>query len=68
MENQVKVRKNADREWYCEICNTGRYYKLTGQFCHLKTKKHIRNFNEDEYRKKEWYCDICNNKIQSSEN
>ena len=32
-----------NKEWYCDICNTGRNYTLAGKFCHLKTKKHARN-------------------------
>ena len=33
-----------EKEWYCEICNTGRNYTLAGKHCHLKTnKKHIKN-------------------------
>ena len=30
-------------EWYCDICNTGRNYTLSGKHCHLKTKKHRKN-------------------------
>ena len=29
-----------NKEWYCEICNTGRNYTLAGKHCHLKAKKH----------------------------
>ena len=32
-----------NKEWYCDICKTGRNYTLSGKFCHLKTKKHIKN-------------------------
>ena len=34
-----------NKDWYCDICNTGRNYTLAGKSCHLKTKKHIRNSN-----------------------
>ena len=32
-----------NKEWYCDICKTGRNYTLAGKYCHLKTKKHIKN-------------------------
>ena len=32
-----------NKEWYCDICKTGRNYTLAGKHCHLKTKKHIKN-------------------------
>ena len=32
-----------NKEWYCDICNTGRNYTLAGKWCHLKTKKHAKN-------------------------
>ena len=35
-----------NKEWYCDICNTGRNYTLAGKHCHLKTLKHRRNVNE----------------------
>ena len=31
-----------EKEWYCEICNTGINYTLAGKHCHMKTKKHIK--------------------------
>ena len=34
-----------NKEWYSDICKSGRNYTLAGKFCHLKTKKHIRNSN-----------------------
>ena len=34
------------REWYCQICQTGRNYTLAGKHCHLKTKKHRNNVNK----------------------
>ena len=42
-------RKTAymlNKEWYCDICKTGRNYTLAGKSCHLKTKKHIKNVHE----------------------
>ena len=35
-----KTSYMLNKEWYCEICETGRDYKLAGKFSHLKTKKH----------------------------
>ena len=35
-----------NKEWYCNICKTGRNYTLAGKSCHLKTKKHIKNVHE----------------------
>ena len=35
-----------NKEWYCDICNTGRNYTLAGKWCHLNTKKHIKNVHE----------------------
>ena len=29
-----------EREWYCDICKTGRNYTLAGKHCHMKSKKH----------------------------
>lgn len=34
-----------NKEWYCNVCKTGRNYKLAGKTCHLRTKKHIKNVN-----------------------
>ena len=28
-----------NKEWYCNVCNSGKIYTLSGKFCHLKTKK-----------------------------
>ena len=38
-----KTTYMLNREWYCDICRTGRNYTLAGKFCHLNTKKHIYN-------------------------
>ena len=40
-----KTTYMLNKEWYCDICKTGRNYTLAGKSCHLKTKKHIRNSN-----------------------
>ena len=41
-----KSKYMLNKEWFCEICNTGTNYTLTGKSCHLKTKKHAKNVNE----------------------
>ena len=33
---------------YCDVCNTGRDYKMAGKHCHLRTKKH--RLNIDNFR------------------
>ena len=38
-----KSKYMLDKEWYCNICNTGRNYTLAGKWCHLNTNKHRRN-------------------------
>ena len=37
-----KTKCMLEKEWYCEICNTGINYTLAGKHCHMKTKKHIK--------------------------
>ena len=39
-----KTRYMLNREWFCDICKTGRNYTLAGKHCHLKTKKHEKKF------------------------
>ena len=34
-----KTTYMLNKEWYCDICRTGRNYSLAGKSCHLKTKK-----------------------------
>ena len=34
-----------NKEWYCDICNTGCNYTLAGKWCHLSTKRHKKNAN-----------------------
>jgi len=38
-----KTQYMLNKEWYCDICKTGRNYTLAGKHCHLKTKIPIRN-------------------------
>ena len=33
-----KTTYMLNKEWYCDICKTGRNYTLAGKSCHLKTK------------------------------
>ena len=45
-EKNHKTTYMLNKEWYCDICKTGRNYTLAGKSCHLKTKKHIKNVHE----------------------
>ena len=38
-----KTKYMLNKEWYCDVCNTGRNYTLAGKHCHLKTRKHQLN-------------------------
>ena len=43
---ELKKHKTAymlNKEWFCDICKTGRNYTLAGKSCHLKTKMHNKN-------------------------
>jgi len=40
---QQKSKYMTNKEWYCDVCNTGRNYTLAGKHCHLNTKKHKKN-------------------------
>ena len=40
-----KTKYMLNKEWYCNVCNTGRNYTLAGKWIHLKSKKHIKNAN-----------------------
>ena len=31
---------------YCDICNNSKDYKLAGKLTHIKSKKHIKNFEK----------------------
>ena len=46
-----KTTYMLNREWYCDICNTGRNYTLAGKHCHLNTKKHKLNTEINEMKK-----------------
>ena len=34
-----KTTYMLNKEWYCDICKTGRNYTLAGKWSHLKSKK-----------------------------
>ena len=38
-----KTKYMLNKEWYCDVCKNEINYSLAGKWCHLKTKKHIRN-------------------------
>ena len=38
-----KTKYMLNKEWYCDVCKTGRNYTLAGKHCHLKTRKHQLN-------------------------
>ena len=45
-EEELKKKKTTymlNKEWFCDICKTGRNYTLAGKHSHLKTKKHEKN-------------------------
>ena len=45
-DEEVKKHKTTymlNKEWYCDICKTGRNYILAGKHCHLKAEKHVKN-------------------------
>ena len=45
-DEELKQHKTAymlNSDWFCHICNTGRNYKLTGKYNHLKSKIHNKN-------------------------
>ena len=46
-----KTTYMVNKPWYCDICNTGRNYKLAGKHCHLNTIKHKLNVENDIMRK-----------------
>ena len=35
-----KTKYMLNKEWYCDICKTGRNYTLAGKHCHLQKKMH----------------------------
>ena len=40
-----KTEYMLNKEWYCDVCKTGRNYTLAGKHCHMKTFKHQKNLN-----------------------
>ena len=38
-----KTKYMLNKEWYCDVCKNEINYSLAGKWCHIKTKKHIRN-------------------------
>ena len=42
---QQKTKYMLNKEWYCDVCNTGCNYTLAGKWCHLNTKMHKNNAN-----------------------
>ena len=39
-----KTEYMLNKEWYCDVCKTGRNYTLAGKHCHVKTFKHQKKF------------------------
>ena len=39
-----KNEKMKTYEWYCDVCNNGKNYKIGGKWSHLQTKRHERNY------------------------
>lgn len=48
---QHKTTWMLNKEWYCDICNTGRNYGYTGKTNHLKTQMHKRNVENSQPQK-----------------
>ena len=42
-----KTKYMLNKEWYCDVCNTGCNYTLAGKWCHLNTKMHKKNSDEN---------------------
>ena len=42
-QRRKKTLLMQNKEWYCNICKTGKNYTLAGKWCHIKTKKHQNN-------------------------
>ena len=42
-KRRVKTRCMLEKKWYCNECNNGRNYTLAGKWIHFKSKKHIKN-------------------------
>ena len=46
-----KTKYMLNKEWYCDVCKTGRNYTLAGKHCHLNTIKHRLNNEINEMKK-----------------
>ena len=44
---QQKSKYMLKKEWYCDVCKNGLNYTLAGKWCHLNTKMHKKNANEN---------------------
>ena len=42
-----KSKYMLKKEWYCDVCKNGLNYTLAGKWCHLNTKMHKKNSNEN---------------------
>ena len=45
-EEERRRNKNdymVHKQWFCNICNNNKDYKLAGKHTHLRTKKHYKN-------------------------
>ena len=45
-QRKKKTKLMLNEEWYCDVCNNNHNYTLAGKWNHKKTKKHIKNSNE----------------------
>ena len=42
-----KTKYMLNKEWYCDVCNTGRNYTLADKWCHSNTKMHRTKADEN---------------------
>ena len=42
-KRRIKTDYMMNKQWFCQICNNGKNYKLAGKHAHLRTKKHFKN-------------------------
>ena len=47
----IKTKYMLNKEWKCSVCEN-KDYSLTGKWSHLKTKKHIKNEQAANNKKK----------------
>ena len=40
--------KMKSYDWYCDVCQNGKNYRLRGKYNHLRTKKHIINYTKNK--------------------